>query len=65
MLGNRFPFSGPGKLTMKFEPAGDGEVLENTVLDSLREGIAIEMYNSDESIRDFARACLNHCLELG
>ena len=65
MLGNRFPFSGPGKLTMKFEPAGDGEVLENTVLDSLREGIAMEMYNSDESIRDFARACLNHCLELG
>ena len=65
MLGNRFPFSGPGKLTMKFEPPGDGEVLENTVLDSLREGIAIEMYNSDESIRDFARACLNHCLELG
>lgn len=50
---------------MKFEPAGDGEVLENTVLDSLREGIAMEMYNSDESIRDFARACLNHCLELG
>jgi len=65
MLGNRFPFSGPGKLTMKFEPAGDVEVLENTVLDSLREGIAMEMYNSDESIRDFARACLNHCLELG
>ena len=50
---------------MKFEPAGDGEVLENTVLDQLREGIAMEMYNSDESIRDFARACLNHCLELG
>ena len=63
MLGNRFPFSGPGKLTMKFEPAGDGEVLENTVLDSPSEGIAMEMYNSDESILDFARACLNHCLE--
>ena len=65
MLGIRFPFSGPGKLTMKFEPAGDGEVLENTVLDSPSEGIAMEMYNSDESIRNFARACLNHCLELG
>ena len=65
MLDNRFPFSGLGKLTMKFEPAGDGEVLENTVLDSPSEGIAMEMYNSDESIRNFARACLNHCLELG
>ena len=64
MLGNRFPFSGPGKLTMKFEPAGDGEVLENTVLDSPSEGIAMEMYNSDESIRGFALACLNYCLEL-
>ncbi len=50
---------------MKFEPAGDGEVLENTVLVSPSEGIAMEMYNSDESIWDFARACLNHWLELG
>jgi isocitrate dehydrogenase len=50
---------------MKFEPAGDGEVLENTVLVSPSEGIAMEMHNSDESIRNFARACLNHCLELG
>ena len=65
MLDNRFPFSGLGKLTMKFEPAGDGEVLENTVLVSPSEGIAMEMYNSDESIRDFTRACLNHWLELG
>ena len=65
MLDNRFLFSVLGKLTMKFEPAGDGEVLENTVLVSPSEGIAMEMYNSDESIRDFARACLKHCLELG
>ena len=65
MLDNRFPFSVLGKLTMKFEPAGDGEVLENTVLDSPSEGIAMEMYNSDESIRGFARDCLNYCLELG
>ena len=65
MLDNRFPFSGPGKLTMKFEPAGDGEVLENTVLVSPSEGIAMEMYNSDELIRGFARDCLNYCLELG
>ena len=65
MLDNRFPFSGPGKLAMKFEPAWGGEALKYTVLDSLSEGIAIEMYNSDESIRDFARACLNHWLELG
>ena len=65
MLDNRFLFSVLGKLTMKFEPAGDGEVLENTVLVSPSEGIAMEMYNSDESFLDFARACLNHCLELG
>ena len=65
MLGIRFPFSGPGKLTMKFEPAWGGKVLEYTVLDSPSEGIAMEMYNSDESIRGFARDCLNYCLELG
>jgi isocitrate dehydrogenase len=49
---------------MKFEPAWGGEALEYTVLDSLSEGIAMEMYNSDESIRGFALACLNYCLEL-
>jgi isocitrate dehydrogenase len=64
MLGIRFPFSGSGKLAMKFEPAWGGEALEYTVLDSLSEGIAMEMYNSDESIRGFALACLNYCLEL-
>jgi isocitrate dehydrogenase len=53
-----FRFPGPGKLTMKFVSA-DGKVIEREVFDAPSSGIALAMYNLDDSIRDFARASLN------
>ena len=58
-----FVVPGPGKLTVKFEPTGGGEVIERTVFDFPGGGIAMTMYNLDESIRGFARACLNYGLD--
>jgi isocitrate dehydrogenase len=60
-----FLFPGAGKLTMKFEPADGGEVIEYEVYDAQEAGVAMGMYNLDESIRGFARACLNYGLNLG
>jgi isocitrate dehydrogenase len=54
-----FVVPGPGKLTMKWEGA-DGQVIERDVFDYPSGGVAMGMYNLDESIRDFARACLNY-----
>ena len=56
---------GPGKLTMRFEPAGGGEVLEFEVFDFPESGCAMSMYNLDASIIGFARACLNYGLDRG
>ncbi|MDX1580625.1 MAG: NADP-dependent isocitrate dehydrogenase, partial [Alphaproteobacteria bacterium] len=53
-----FKVPGPGKLTMKFEPEGGGEPIEYEIFDFPGAGVALGMYNLDESIRDFARACL-------
>jgi isocitrate dehydrogenase len=58
----RFP--GPGKLTVRFEGA-DGEVIEREVFQAPGSGVAMAMYNLDDSIRDFARASLNYGLDLG
>jgi len=60
-----FLFPGPGKLTMKFEPADGGEVIEREVYDAPSAGVAMGMYNLDESIIGFARACLNYGLSVG
>ena len=54
-----FKVPGPGKLTMKFEGA-DGQVIEHEVFQFPGAGVAMGMYNLDESIRGFARACLNY-----
>ena len=54
-------FPGPGKLTIRFEGA-DGEVVEHEVFDAPAGGVAMAMYNLDDSIRDFARAALNYGL---
>ena len=54
-----FVVPGPGKLTMKWEGT-DGQVIEREVFDYPDGGVAMGMYNLDESIRDFARACLNY-----
>jgi isocitrate dehydrogenase len=56
-----FTVPGPGKLTMKFV-GEDGEVIEHEVYDFPGAGVAMGMYNVDESIRGFARACLNYGL---
>ena len=58
-----FRFPGPGKLTMRFE-GEDGSVQEHEVFQSPSSGIAMGMYNLDDSIRDFARASLNYGLAL-
>ncbi|MDB5473678.1 MAG: isocitrate dehydrogenase, partial [Devosia sp.] len=49
---------GPGRLTMKFE-GKDGTVIEKEVFEFPEAGVAMGMYNLDDSIRDFARASLN------
>ncbi len=58
-----FLMPGPGKLTMKFE-GEDGTVIEKEVFDSPAAGVAMGMYNLDESIRDFARASFNYGLNI-
>ncbi|MCC3306267.1 NADP-dependent isocitrate dehydrogenase [Sneathiella sp. HT1-7] len=56
---------GPGKLTMKFEPADGSETQEFEVFDFPSGGVAMSMYNLDDSIRGFARACMNYGLNRG
>jgi len=56
-----FLVPGKGKLTMKFE-GEDGQVIEEEIFDFPSSGIAMGMYNLDESIKDFARACMNYGL---
>ena len=59
-----FAVPGAGKLTMKFEGV-DGKVIDRTVYDFKSAGVAMGMYNLDDSIRDFARACCNYALNRG
>jgi len=54
-----FRFPGKGKLTIKFV-GDDGKVIEHEVFQSPGAGVAMAMYNLDESIRDFARASMNY-----
>jgi len=56
-----FRFPGKGKLTIKFT-GDDGSVIEKEVFSAPGSGIAMAMYNLDESIREFARASLNYGL---
>ena len=56
-----FKFPGAGKLSIKFE-GEDGQVIEHPVFDAPAGGVAMAMYNLDESIRDFARASFNYGL---
>jgi isocitrate dehydrogenase len=56
-----FKPQGPGKLTLKFE-GQDGSVVAHEVYQFKGPGVAMAMYNTDESIRDFARACMNYAL---
>ncbi|WP_375288271.1 NADP-dependent isocitrate dehydrogenase [Sphingomonas sp.] len=54
-----FKVPGKGKLTMKWT-GEDGQEIEHEVFDFPAAGVAMGMYNLDESIRDFARASLNY-----
>lgn len=56
-----FRVPGAGKLTIRWE-GENGETIEHEVFDFPGSGVAMGMYNLDESIRDFARACLNYGL---
>jgi len=58
-----FLVPGPGKLTMTFTPTEGGDVQTFDVMQFEEPGIAMGMYNLDESIRGFARACLNYGLQ--
>ncbi len=55
---------GPGKLRLVFEGA-DGQVIDREVFNFPAGGVAMAMYNLDESIRDFARSSFNYGLNLG
>jgi len=55
--------SKPGKLYMKFVDE-NGETEEQEVFEFKNDGVALSMYNVDESIKGFARACFNYGLKL-
>lgn len=56
-----FVTKGKGKLTITFTPEG-GDPITREVYDFTGDGVALAMYNTDESIRGFARACMNQAL---
>ena len=56
---------GAGTLTLSFQPADGSKATTHTVYDFPDGGVAMAMYNLDESIRGFARACMNYGLDLG
>ncbi len=57
-----FKVPGPGRVTMKFEPANGDAPVEYEIFDFPSSGVAMGMYNLDESIEGFARACFNYAL---
>jgi isocitrate dehydrogenase len=61
-----FLVPGKGKLTITFEPEDPSQQkIQYHVYDFPDSGVAMAMYNVDESIRGFARACLNYGLQRG
>ncbi len=59
-----FTVPGKGKLTIKFE-GEDGQIIEHEVYQFKGAGVALSMYNTDESIKGFARSCFNMALQKG
>jgi len=59
-----FLVPGPGKLRLVWE-GDDGSKIDEEVFQFPSPGVALAMYNLDDSIRDFARASLNYGLNLG
>src|SRR5918993_316759 len=59
-----FRFPGEGTLTITFTPKDGSAPIEHEVFQSPGGGVAMAMYNLDDSIRDFARASMNYGLNL-
>ena len=57
-----FVTKGKGKLTITFQPENGGETISHEVYNFKGDGVALAMYNTDESIKGFARSCLNTAL---
>lgn len=57
-----FVTKGKGKLTITFTPDDGSEISSFEVYDFAGDGVAMAMYNTDESISGFARACMNQAL---
>jgi len=55
----------PGTLKMVFKPKDGSEGFTKDVYEFEKPGVALSMYNLDNSIKDFARACFNYGLNLG
>jgi isocitrate dehydrogenase len=58
-----FTTKGKGKLTITFTPEDGGKVQSFDVYDFKGDGVAMAMYNTDESIKGFAHACFSMALE--
>lgn len=58
-----FVTKGKGKLTITFEPEGGGEKISHEVYNFKGDGVAMAMYNTEESIRGFAKSCFNLALD--
>ncbi|CAM9746639.1 unnamed protein product [Pylaiella littoralis] len=60
-----FIASGPGEFEMTFKPSDGGETQSWKVYDYEGAGVGMAMYNTDESVRAFARSCMNYSLGKG
>jgi len=58
-----FVVPGAGELTITFAPSDGGAPISRKVFDFKSGGVAMAMYNLDDSIRSFARACFNYALQ--
>jgi isocitrate dehydrogenase len=58
-----FVTKGKGKLTITFTPEGGGDVQSFEVYNFKGDGVALAMYNTDESIKGFAHSCFNTALQ--
>ncbi len=58
-----FLVPGKGRLTLRFDPEDGGEAIVREVFDFPSSGIALSMYNLDDSIRGFAQSCFTYALE--
>ncbi|RCN32868.1 isocitrate dehydrogenase [NADP] domain protein [Ancylostoma caninum] len=60
-----FVVPGAGKLEIKFVPADGSEEIKHEVFDFKGPGVSLSMYNTDQSIKDFAHASFKYALQRG